>query len=101
MNQINSIIRILEISPLKLYQDKIVMIKFRAQLPFIRSEAKQPTISEFIIWGNLAFDLINYYQVNDYVLIEGFFSKILLSNNNQPLVTITIIKFYPFLFSLK
>lgn len=101
MNQINSIIRILEISPPKFYMDKIVMVKFRAQLPFIRSEAKQPIISEFIIWGNLAFDLINYYRVNDYVLIEGFFSKILLSNNKQPIVTITIIKFYPFLFSFK
>nr|UHY41000.1 Ycf41 [Thalassionema frauenfeldii] len=101
MNQINSIIRILEISPLKFYEDKIVMIKFRAQLPFVRSESKQPTICEFIIWGNLAFDLINYYRVNDYVLIEGFFSKILLSNNQQPLVTITISKFYPFLFSFK
>ena len=101
MNQINSIVRILEISPIKYYENKIVMIKFKAQLPFIRSKIGQPPISQFIIWGNLAFDLINYYRVNDYVLIEGFFSKIVSSDTKQPIVTITIRKFYPFLFSFK
>nr|UHY40800.1 Ycf41 [Thalassionema bacillare]UHY41058.1 Ycf41 [Thalassionema bacillare] len=100
MNHINSIVQILEISPLKFYDNKIVIVQFRAQLPSIRVKTKRPIILKFSIWGNLAFDLINYYRVNDYMLIEGSFAS-LLFQNEQPIININIIRVYPFLFRLE
>lgn len=100
MSHINSIVQILEISPIKSYNNKIIMIKFRARLPSIRIKTKRPIIVQFIIWGNLAFDFVNYYRINDYILIEGSFSSILFKNE-QPLITINIVKVYPFLFSFE
>ena len=100
MSHINSIVQILEISPIKFYNNKIVMIKFRAQLPSVRIKTKKPIILQFIIWGNLAFDLVNYYRVNDYMLIEGSFSTIFFKDE-QPVITINIVKVYPSLFSVE
>nr|YP_010277221.1 Ycf41 [Thalassionema nitzschioides]UHY40744.1 Ycf41 [Thalassionema nitzschioides] len=98
MSHINSIVQILEISPIEFYNNKIQLVKFRARLPSVRLKTKRPIIVQFIIWGNLAFDFVNYYRINDYILIEGSFSSILFKNE-QPLITINIIKIYPFLFS--
>ena len=28
-----------------------------------------------IVWGNLAQDVIKYYKINDYIIVEGFFRQ--------------------------
>lgn len=106
MNYISCIIQILEISTIELYEDNIPSIKFRVQLPYVRNKAQSATIIEAIIWGDLAYDISNYYRINDYALIEGYIS-IVFNNitsppnniNNQGLITLNIVKLYPFLFS--
>ena len=77
------------------------MIKFRAQLPYVRNKIQPPIIVNSIIWGDLAYDITNYYQVNDYALVEGYISIPVNHQNKQQVVTINITKLYPFLFSLK
>lgn len=102
MNYINSIIRILEIPSIRSYNN-ILMIKFKAQIPCLRNKAEQDSIIDCTIWGELAYDLINYYQINDYALIEGHIS---IFNNieNHSVNTIyhlNITKLYPFLFTFE
>ena len=102
MNYINSIIRILEIPSIR-SNNNVLMIKFKAQIPCLRNKTEQYSIIDCTIWGELAYDLVNYYQVNDYALIEGHIS---IFNNieNCPVNTIyhlNITKLYPFLYTFE
>ena len=101
MNYISSIIQILEIPRIETYNEGIKMVKFRVQLPYVRNKIQSPIIVNSIIWGDLAYDITNYYQVNDYALVEGYISISVNYQNKQQVVTIHITKLYPFLFSLK
>lgn len=104
MNYINCIVQILEIPVIQLYDNTIEKVQFRVQLPYVRNKAqskKSPIVVNSVIWGNLAYDIVNYYHTNDYALIEGYLSTTLQHNENKGSITINIIKLYPFLFSLE
>ena len=97
-NYIGAIVKILEPPKKEFISNSILITKFRAQLSTIR----QMRVVELISWGNLASDLSNYYNVYDYILIEGFLSlrdsSNLLSNKQlSKKVQITVSKVYPFL----
>jgi len=100
MNYIGALVKILETPKQKFINSNTLVIKFRVQLPQIR---KVRTV-ELVCWGNLAQSVLNYYKVNDYLLIEGYVSfreKNNLSKNKKnkllKKVTITVFKVYPFL----
>jgi single-stranded DNA-binding protein len=98
MNHIGAIVKILETPKQKFINSNTLVIKFRVQLPQVR----KIRIVELVLWGNLANSVLNYYKVNDYILIEGYISfreNESLNKNNKPLkkVTITVLKVYPFL----
>ena len=56
------------------------------------------------IWGTLSYDIVKYYNINDYILVEGFIS---IRDNNFKNKTFTkakqidlsVFKVYPFLFN--
>ena len=94
---ISSIVKILETPNKKIFNNTISVTKFRAQLPQIRNTS----IVNLIFWGNLANIVDNYYQANDYIIIEGYLSlnnKNLLNKvkPNSKKVEITVLKVYPF-----
>jgi hypothetical protein len=99
-NYIGSIVKILESPNQIFFNNTIPVAKFRVQLPQIRNSR----IVNLTFWGNLARDVSNYYQTNDYIMIEGYLS---LSNKhfltelkqNSKKVEITVLKVYPFLLS--
>ena len=100
MNFISCTIRILQIPHIKLSYNKIPLIKFKIEIVQIRNNQSDGIIYAKI-WGDLTYELIKYYRVNDYLLIEGYFSK----NSTLPLnsavkykkdITISIFKIYPF-----
>ena len=100
MNYIGAIVKILETPKQKFINSNTLVIQFRAQLPQVRKNR----IVKLVIWGNLAQAVINYYKINDYILIEGYASlreNKILNENTKPLkkVTITVLKVYPFLLS--
>ena len=104
MNYITCIVQILEIPVIQLYDNTIEKVQFRVQLPYVRNKGqsqKSPILVNSVIWGNLAYDIVNYYHINDYALIEGYISTSLKNNENKGSITINIIKLYPFLFSLE
>ena len=99
LNYIAGIIKILE-SPKqqKVKKQNILATKFRAQLPQLRGTR----IIDLSFWGNLAKDVLTYYKVNDYLMIEGYIS--LREENNlssqkrkSKKVEITVLKAYPIL----
>jgi hypothetical protein len=100
MNYISCIIQILEIPKIKL-SNNIPMVNFRVQVPYTRNKPQFSSIVESTIWGDLAYDVANYYRVNDYALIEGYVSPGNNSFESQSVIQITIFKLYPFLFTFE
>lgn len=97
-NYFSGIVKILENPKEKRLSQKISVTTFRAELPQFR---KNRLIS-LMFWGNLGREINNYYQVNDYILIEGYVS--IRNNDKKNLIlkqskkiTITVLKVYPFL----
>jgi single-stranded DNA-binding protein len=92
-NYIGSIVKIVETPKQRILTNNISMTRFRVQLPQIRKNK----IVNLVVWGNLANEVVNYYKINDYILIEGY----LALNKKQvlPRVEITVLKVYPFLLS--
>ena len=94
-NYVGSVVKILE-KPIQTFNnDKILRTEFRVQLVQVRNIQ----MASLIFWGNLAHDIINNYQVNDYIMIEGYLS--LPTKTNDSLVKpqlkkaqITVLKVY-------
>ena len=94
-NYIGSVVKILEKPVPTVINDKMVSTHVRVELVQVRNIQ----IADLVFWGNLARDIINTYQVNDYIMVEGYLS---LSNKiddkliNRPLkkVQITVLKVF-------
>ena len=96
-NYISCMVKIVEKPVQKVLKGNVAATTFRAQLPQIRNNR----ILNLIFWGNLAHDITNYYQLNDYIMIEGYLSS---SNRSKkqasPKLYITVTKLYAFKTSL-
>ena len=97
-NYIVSIAKILEHPKKILINENSSVVQCRVQLPL----NKNKRIVSLAFWGNLAQDVEKYYNINDYVIIEGFISLCpKLGNNskvkNLKMVKVTVSKIYPFL----
>lgn len=94
-NYFGSIVKILEKPIQKIVNGKVLSTEFRAQLGQIRNSR----IVNLVLWGNLARDIVNYYQVNDYIMIEGYVSlrnktNSTLSQQKLKKVQVTVSKIY-------
>ena len=95
-NYITSIVKILEKPSQKVFDKNTPITQFRAQLPQTRSNA----IVNLTFWGKLSQDIAGYYNIDDYIIIEGYLSlREKSSINNLKKVEITVLKVYPFLLS--
>jgi single-stranded DNA-binding protein len=92
-NYFGCIVKILETPRQKTLQKNIVTTQFRVQLPHIRNQTT--TIAKLKIWGNLGRDILDYYKVNDYMIIEGYLS--ISKKKKSKKIEITVVKAYPFL----
>jgi hypothetical protein len=101
-NYTSGIVKILE-NPIQIvFNNNISITKFRVQFPQVRKNI----IVNLVFWGNLGEDVVNYYQINDYILIEGYLSlrdkqitNPIIKNSKK--VEIMVLKVYPFLLSYK
>ena len=99
-NYFSTIVKVLE-NPKKTVSQKNTSIsRFRAELPQMRKNK----VIHLVFWGNLASYVSTYYQVNDYLIIEGYLS-IRDTNSNDPLkknlkkMEVAVLKVYPFFFN--
>lgn len=89
-NYIGGIVKVLETPKHKILKDNIPFTEFRVQFPQFRGNK----IVNLVFWGKLAYEVSNYYQANDYIIIEGYLSTI----NKKPLkkVEVTVLKVFTF-----
>jgi single-stranded DNA-binding protein len=96
-NYFSGIVKILENTIQSFINYKTLTTTFRVEIPQMR----QNKIISLVFWGNLADEVKNYYQINDYILIEGYTSiekkHSELVNKKSGKTTITVLKVYPFL----
>jgi hypothetical protein len=90
INYFSGIVKVLETPIQTFFNNKMPVTTFRVEIPQTRNNR----IISLVFWGNLAREVKNYYQINDYILIEGYTS---IRNKNSKKVTITVLKVYPFL----
>ena len=97
-NMFGGIVKILETPRQKIFNTNTPVTRFRVQFPQIRNNS----VVYLTFWGNLARDVVNYYKINDYILIEGYislrdkkiFNKVISKSKK---VEVTVLKVYPFL----
>ena len=56
-------------------------------------------ICKLVIWGRLSQDVMQYYQLNDYLIVEGYISRRTSDFEDYNLKTdieISVFKIYPF-----
>lgn len=56
-------------------------------------------ICKLVIWGSLSYDVMQYYQLNDYLIVEGYISRRSSDFEDYNLKTeieISVFKIYPF-----
>ena len=96
-NYFSGTVKILEKSVQNVNNKKITKSEIRGEI----YQTRQNKIISLIFWGNLAYDVMSYYQINDYILIEGYTSlkKNNLATDNKKLtkLIITVLKVYPVL----
>ncbi len=104
MNYATLLIKILSKPEQSFFDSDIAATEFIGK--FYQYRKNQYTLCKISVWGNLAYDLVRYYQVNDYLIVEGY---ILLENSSSNLedlnlkTSIEIIagKVYPFALTKK
>ena len=97
-NYFSGIVKILENPTQILVKEKFSVLQFHVEIPQIRN----PKMITLTVWGNLANEVKNYYQINDYIIVEGYLSIQANGNRNSISkkannITITVLKLYPFL----
>ena len=100
MNFIEIIVKIIESPNYTIRNENVKVIKFRVEIP----QFKNKTIIKLVFWGNLGDEVKDYYQINDYIIVEGYLStcnkdKINYSSIHK-IKEITVLKIYPLLVHL-
>lgn len=102
MNYSSFIIRLIQKPQQILLKNEVLVVEAFAKFVPARKK-KSIEIFKISIWGKLAKDLIKYYKLHDYFIIEGYISlreenldnHSNISKDNK--VEISIFKFYPFI----
>ena len=103
INYIGGIVRILEIPVLQINKNQISFTKFRVQLPQLRIKQSK-TILTLLVSGNLAQDIVKYYRINDYVLIEGYLSirkSFYQKQSPKEVLQVNVFKIFPLFLNTK
>jgi len=101
MNYGSFIVKLIGKPEQSFFEDNISVTEIDAKLSQTRKN-NVDIIIKLSVWGNLAYDIVQYYQINDYIIIEGYislsksFSEIDNINNDKQ-VEISVFKVYPFL----
>lgn len=96
MNYSNFIVKVLKKPKQKFLKKKIMLTELHVQFPSTRIKNKNGlNTMDLLIWGNLGQDVLKYYKINDYLLVEGFISLRKKRFNTNQQIKISVSKIYP------
>jgi len=101
MNYISLIVKLIGKPEQRFFDDNISVTEVMAKFSQVQKN-RNDIVVKLCIWGNLAYDMVQYYQINDYILVEGYVSlnqaevdASTLLNEKQ--LELSVFKIYPFL----
>ena len=99
MNYVTFTVKVIKNSGQSFFSDGTSLTELIVQLPQVRKNNSK-IILQLSIWGKLSYDVVKYYQPDDYIIIEGYISlrninsdSIVNSLNKE--VEISVFKLYP------
>ena len=96
MNYSNFIVKVLKKPKQRFLKKNILLTELHVQFPSTRKKNKNNLNKmDLLIWGNLGEDIIKYYKINDYILVEGFISLHKRKINNNQEIKVSVSKIYP------
>ena len=95
-NYFSGTVKLLDNPIQKLTRQKILTTQIWVELPQFRQNRR--ILLNF--WGNLGDEVKKFYQINDYIFIEGYIS-IRKTNLKLNKIVITGLKVYPIFFDLQ
>ena len=96
MNYSNFIVKVLKKPKQRFLKKNILLTELHVQFPSTRNKNKNNLNKmDLLIWGSLGEDIIKYYKINDYILVEGFISFHKKKVNNNQGIKISVSKIYP------
>ena len=101
MNYVIFTVKVIKNSGQSFFSDGTSLTELTVQLPQVRKN-KIKVILQVSIWGKLSYDVIKYYQPDDYIIIEGYISIRNLNtdrviNLSDKQIEISVFKLYPLL----
>nr|YP_009029044.1 hypothetical protein [Cylindrotheca closterium]AGH28583.1 hypothetical protein [Cylindrotheca closterium] len=94
-NYFSGTVKILDNPTQKLVKEKILMTKVWVEI----AQLRQNKLILVVFWGSLGDEIKHIYQINDYLLIEGY-SSIKKTNSKLNRIIITALKVYPLFLTL-
>ena len=97
MNYTSLIVKIIEKPEQSFLNNNIPFTQVLAK--FYQFRNNHYNTCKLLIWGNLSDNLIKYYQINDYVIIEGYISRRKSNIKDYNIlneIEISVFKIYPF-----
>ena len=70
MNYSHFLIKITSKPEHSFFDNDIIYTQFVGK--FYQFRDNKYTLCKISIWGNLAYDILRYYQINDYLIVEGY-----------------------------
>jgi len=101
MNYVTFIVKIIGKPEQSSFDNNISVTEILVKLCQIKNHNSEITL-QLSVWGNLSYDLMQYYQINDYIIVEGYISLResisdvdIFTTDKQ--VEISVFKIYPFI----
>ena len=97
MNYTSFMIKIVGKPEQSFFEDDISITEILAK--FYQQQENSYNICKLSIWGRLSHDVMQYYQLNDYLIVEGYISSRTSDFEDYNLKTeieISVFKIYPF-----
>jgi len=92
MNYCNLIVKIIKPPVERYFENNIPVVEILVKFSPVKKD-KGVDVLNLRVWGNLGHDVMKYYKINDYVIIEGFLSPKKNPSDKHPQISIR--KVYP------
>ena len=97
MNYTSFMIKIVGIPEQSFFDGDISVTEIPAK--FYQLQNNSHNICKLSIWGRLSYDVMQYYEINDYLIVEGYISRRNSNFKNDKIISeieISVFKIYPF-----
>jgi hypothetical protein len=100
MNYVNFIVKIIGKPKQSFFENNICITEVVVKLCQTKKNKLEIPL-QLSIWGNLGYDIMQYYHINDYIIIEGYISLRESSSKSSKIITpkqieVSVFKIYPF-----